>query len=89
MLAQRPRSAAGCRAALELAEGLLALLDEDVADRLARGGLDLRVGVAELRAEALGQQRAHRGLARAGRADQHRGRAAAFAAGHEITRALR
>jgi hypothetical protein len=75
---------AGRGFAFELAEGGLALLDEDVADRLARDGLDVRVGVAEAGAEAFGQQRAHGGLARTGRADEH---------GHgrhqEITRALR
>ena len=51
VLAQR----AGRGFAFELAEGGLALLDEDVADRLARGRGDVRVGVAEAGAEEFGQ----------------------------------
>jgi len=85
VLAQR----AGRGFAFELAEGRLALLDEDVADRLARGGGDVGVGLAEAGAEAFGQQRAHRGLARAGRADEHGHGSRSGRPGHEITRAFR
>src|SRR6202041_3877882 len=80
VLAQR----AGRGFAFELAEGRLALLDEDVADRLARAGGDVGVGLTEAGAEAFGQQRAHGGLARAGRADEHDHRRH-----QEITRAFR
>jgi hypothetical protein len=76
----------GRRGALELAESLLAVLDEDVAHRLARGRADIGVGVAELHPEPAGAQRADRRLARAGRADQHDERAPL---GHATTRALR
>ena len=79
---------AGHRGALELAEGLLAVLDEDVADGLARGRAHLGVGVTELHPEAVREQRADRGLTRAGRADQdHEGPLGLL--GHETTRDLR
>ena len=67
---------------LQLAEAVLAVLDEDVAHGLARDGLHVGVGVAETNAEPLGEQSAEGGLAGAGRADQHgRGRCD----GHLIT----
>jgi hypothetical protein len=59
---------------LQLAEHRLAVLDEDVGDRLARDGLDTGVGVDEVDAEPASQQLADGGLARAGRPDQDRGR---------------
>jgi hypothetical protein len=77
---------AGGRGALELAKGLLAVLDEDVADRLARGRAHLGVGVAELHPEPLREQWPDRGFARPRRADQDDTGALR---GHEITRALR
>ena len=74
------------RRPLELTEGLLAVLDEDVADRLARDGPDVRVGVAELHPEPVRDQRADDRLARAWRADQHHQRSRRP---HEITRGFR
>ena len=55
--------------AFERPERLLAVLDEDVADRLARRLLDDRVGIHEIQPEPGGDQRADGGLARAGRPD--------------------
>jgi hypothetical protein len=85
VLTQRAERAGG-RGALELAEGLLAVLDEDVADRLARGRAHLGVGVAELHPEPVREQRPDRGLARARRADQDHER---HRRAQEITRVLR
>jgi len=65
---------------------LLAILDEDVADRLARDGPDVRIGVTELHPETGRDQRAHDRLARPGRPDQHHQRSRR---GQEITRFFR
>nr|BFF26663.1 hypothetical protein GCM10025732_46280 [Glycomyces mayteni] len=59
------------RFAFERAEVLLAVVHEDVGDRLPGGGDDVGVGVAECRAERLGQRAADGGLAGAGRPDDH------------------
>ncbi len=56
--------------ALEAPERLLAVLDEDVADRLARRLGDDHVGIHEVQPEPRGDQGADGGLARAGRPDQ-------------------
>ena len=82
---QRAKRAGG-RGALELAKGLLAVLDEDVADRLARGRAHLGVGIPELHPQPVREQRPDRGFARPRRADQDD---AGPLRGHEITRALR
>ena len=58
------------RALLQRAEVRLAVVDEDLGDLLAGGGLDVRVGVAEGDAELLGHQPADGGLAGAGGTDQ-------------------
>src|SRR5918999_2430851 len=60
------------RRALQLAKARLAIVDEDLADRLARGRLDVGVGVAEVRPEPVGEGAADRRLPRAGRPDQYR-----------------
>jgi hypothetical protein len=49
---------------------LLAVVDEDLADRLADGADDVEVGVAEADVEQLGGEPADRALAGAGRADE-------------------
>src|SRR5918992_590077 len=69
---------------LQLTEPRLAVVDEDLADRLAGGRLHVGVGVAEGHAEPLGERGADRGLAGARRADQH-----GFGSRHRITSADR
>ncbi len=73
---RRRRDRAGHGVPLERAERRLAVVDEDVADRLARDGLHAVVGVSEPDPEQGGEQRPDRGLSRAGRPDQDRRRAA-------------
>ncbi len=68
------RERAGHGGALKPAEHRLAVLDEDVADRLARDGLHVAVRIGETDSEQGGEQRPDRGLSRAGRTDEnHRG----------------
>ena len=55
---------------LELAKGRLAIVDEDVPDRLAGRGFDVGIDVPEPDAEALGEQPANRRLAGSRRTDQ-------------------
>src|SRR5580704_7931376 len=71
---------AGYCLAFKRPEHRLAVLDEDVADRLARHRLDVAVGIAEGDAQQAGQQRADGRLASARRPDQDGGRPA-----HAIT----
>src|SRR2546430_8031351 len=54
----------GHRGALQCAERVLAVLHEDVADRLARLGLDAGVSVQECDAQPLRQRRPDSGLDR-------------------------
>src|SRR5882724_837351 len=61
----------GHRGPLEPAEGGLPVLDEDVADRLARGLRHEGVGVSERHAKPGGEQQSHGRLARGRRPDQH------------------
>ena len=62
--------------ALELAEGSLAVVDEDLGDLPPGARLDVVVGVAHGHAPALGQQRGHGGLPGAHRAhEDHAGSA--------------
>jgi hypothetical protein len=61
---------------LEPAEVLLAVVDEDLRDRLAGGRRDVVVGVAHGAAPALGEQAGHRRLAGTHRPDQHHARTA-------------
>ena len=75
-----PRDRPGRGGPLQGAERGFAVIDEDVADRLARRFLDGGIGVEEADAQQPGHQRAHGGLARPGRADEDRHRP-----GHAIT----
>ena len=80
--------------ALERPERRLAVLDEDVADRLARCLLDDHVGIHEVQPEQRGDQGTDGGLARAGRPDQDGGRLtvtgpAGLGGGHFITSEFR
>ncbi len=56
---------------LQGAEDGLAVVDEDLGDLAPGGGLDVVVGVAHGRAQALGHQRADSRLAGAHRPDHH------------------
>ena len=62
------------RFSLELAEELLAVLDEDVGDGCAGRGLDVAIGVVEADAKTRSEQFAHGRLPRARRADEHNSR---------------
>src|SRR6202034_3300501 len=83
------------RRAFQRTEHGLAILDEDVTDRLARGRLDRGIGVQEADAEPRGQLGADGRLARPRRADQDRERgilalaSLTFAACQRITSAFR
>ena len=56
---------------LQGAEVRLAVVDEDVGDAAALGGLEVGVGVAGVDAPGGGEQLGDRGLAGAHRADEH------------------
>ena len=60
--------------AFQGAEVFLTVLDEDVADGLARALLDLGIGAQQVRVQASGQRLSDGGLARTGRTDEHRDR---------------
>ena len=62
------------RLVLERPEGRLALGEEDLGNGHAGDALHLIVGVEEGQAQRMGDERAHRGLAGPGRADEHHGR---------------
>src|SRR5690606_14443503 len=74
---------------LQGAEGVLAVLDEDVGGAAAPGGGDVVVGVPVAAGAALGQQPSHGGLAHANRADQDDQRAHRTASASREERTLR